>query len=44
MGQMSREVKMVNKGSTEIVTLNKVAGTIITPEEILKRLLEVAHA
>ncbi len=42
MGQISREVKRVNQGYTRVVTLNKVDGTIITPEEILDRIMEVA--
>lgn len=41
MGQVSREVKRVNKGSTKVFTINKVDGTIITPEEILLRIKEV---
>ena len=43
MGQISREVKRVNKGSARVVTINKVDGSIITPEEILERIREVAH-
>ncbi|HME42092.1 MAG TPA: 2-oxoacid:acceptor oxidoreductase subunit alpha [Syntrophorhabdales bacterium] len=42
MGQISREVKRVNQGYTRVMTLNKVDGTIITPEEILGRMMEVA--
>lgn len=41
MGQISREVKRVNKSQTKIFTLNKVDGTIITPQEILARIKEV---
>jgi 2-oxoglutarate/2-oxoacid ferredoxin oxidoreductase subunit alpha len=41
MGQISREVKRVNKGSARVLTINKVDGTIITPEEILDRIKEV---
>ena len=40
MGQISREVKRVNRGIAKLVTHNKVDGTIITPEEILARILE----
>jgi len=40
MGQISREVKRVNRGVARVLTLNKVDGTIITPEEILARILE----
>jgi 2-oxoglutarate/2-oxoacid ferredoxin oxidoreductase subunit alpha len=35
-GQISREVKRVNKGRSRVVTLNKFDGTLITPREILK--------
>ncbi|OGP70434.1 MAG: 2-oxoglutarate synthase subunit alpha [Deltaproteobacteria bacterium RBG_16_50_11] len=41
MGQISREVKRVNPGAAKIFTLNKVDGTIITPDEILNRIQEV---
>ncbi|MGO8990277.1 MAG: 2-oxoacid:acceptor oxidoreductase subunit alpha [bacterium] len=41
MGQISREVKRVNPGVAKVFTLNKVDGTIITPEEILNRILAV---
>ena len=42
MGQISREVKRVDRGAVKVFTLNKVDGTIITPEEILNRITEVA--
>jgi 2-oxoglutarate/2-oxoacid ferredoxin oxidoreductase subunit alpha len=41
MGQISREVKRVNKGNTKVFTVNKVDGTIITPQEIMDRIEEV---
>jgi len=41
MGQISREVKRVNQGKARVVTLNKMDGTIITPQEILARIMEV---
>lgn len=41
MGQISREVKRVNPGVAKVFTINKVDGTIITPEEILNRISEV---
>jgi 2-oxoglutarate ferredoxin oxidoreductase subunit alpha len=41
MGQISREVKRVNQGLSRVATVNKVDGTIITPEEILDRIKEV---
>jgi 2-oxoglutarate ferredoxin oxidoreductase subunit alpha len=40
MGQISREVKRVNRGVARVLAHNKVDGTIITPEEILARILE----
>lgn len=42
MGQISREVKRVNKGVAKVFTINKVDGTIITPPEILSRIMEVS--
>ncbi|OPY81363.1 MAG: 2-oxoglutarate oxidoreductase subunit KorA [Syntrophorhabdus sp. PtaU1.Bin058] len=42
MGQVSREVKRVNKGDAKVFTINKVDGTIITPQEILGRIKEVS--
>ncbi|MBA7660947.1 2-oxoglutarate oxidoreductase subunit KorA [subsurface metagenome] len=41
VGQISREVKRVSQGRCEVVTLNKVDGTLITPPEILEKLEEV---
>lgn len=41
MGQISREVKRVNKGSAKVFTINRVDGTIITPQEIMGRIKEV---
>ncbi|MBE0430211.1 MAG: 2-oxoacid:acceptor oxidoreductase subunit alpha [Dehalococcoidia bacterium] len=40
-GQISREVERVNQGRCEIVTLNKVDGTAITPPEIVQKLEEM---
>jgi 2-oxoglutarate ferredoxin oxidoreductase subunit alpha len=42
MGQISREVKRVNPGIAKVFTLNKVDGTIITPQEILDRMMEIS--
>jgi len=42
MGQISREVKRVNRGVARVIALNKVDGTIITPMEILNRIQEVS--
>lgn len=41
MGQISREVKRVNQGKCDIVTLNKVSYEPITPEEILGKIKEI---
>ena len=41
MGQISREVKRVNKGGAKVFSINKVDSTIITPMEILNRIREV---
>ena len=40
MGQISREVKRVNQGMTEVITVNKIDGTMITPQEILDKIEE----
>jgi 2-oxoglutarate ferredoxin oxidoreductase subunit alpha len=40
MGQVSREVKRVNQGSTQILSLNKIDGSLISPQEILERILK----
>ncbi len=40
MGQVSREVKRVNEGMTQVLTLNKIDGTIISPQEILAKMKE----
>jgi 2-oxoglutarate ferredoxin oxidoreductase subunit alpha len=41
MGQISREVKRVNKGNAKVFSINKVDSTIITPQEIFNRIREV---
>ncbi|MBM4274716.1 MAG: 2-oxoacid:acceptor oxidoreductase subunit alpha [Deltaproteobacteria bacterium] len=41
MGQMSREVKRVNQGMTRIETLNRIDGNLITPGEILEKLVKL---
>jgi 2-oxoglutarate ferredoxin oxidoreductase subunit alpha len=41
MGQISREVKRVNKVGAKVFTINKVDSTIITPTEIFNRIREV---
>lgn len=41
MGQVSREVKRINQGTTRVETLNRIDGNLITPTEILVRLLKL---
>lgn len=40
MGQISREVKRVNNGASQVLKLNRVDGQIITPQEIHKAILK----
>lgn len=40
MGQLSREVKRLAQAKCEVITLNKVDGTLITPLEILEKIEE----
>jgi 2-oxoglutarate ferredoxin oxidoreductase subunit alpha len=42
MGQVSREVKRVNKGDAKVFTINRVDGKIITPQDIQARIKEVS--
>jgi 2-oxoglutarate ferredoxin oxidoreductase subunit alpha len=41
MGQMSREVKRVNQGMTRVETLNRIDGNLMTPGEIVERLVKM---
>jgi 2-oxoglutarate ferredoxin oxidoreductase subunit alpha len=41
MGQVSREVKRINQGVTRVETLNRIDGGLITPGEILARLVRM---
>ncbi|SHE55454.1 2-oxoglutarate ferredoxin oxidoreductase, alpha subunit [Desulfacinum infernum DSM 9756] len=41
MGQVSREVKRINQGVTRVETINRIDGNLITPEEILVRLIKM---
>jgi 2-oxoglutarate/2-oxoacid ferredoxin oxidoreductase subunit alpha len=41
MGQMSREVKRVNPGKTEVVKYNRIDGKLITPREILEEIQKI---
>jgi 2-oxoglutarate ferredoxin oxidoreductase subunit alpha len=43
IGQIAGEVRRVNQSRCEVVTLNKVDGTLITPLEILKKLEEISR-
>ncbi len=40
-GQISREVKRINQGQTRVEKLNRLDGNLITPEEILERLVKL---
>ncbi len=42
IGQISREVKRVNEGRATVVGVNKMDGTMITPGEILKAVMEAS--
>ena len=41
MGQISREVKRVNPGSTEVFKYNRIDGQLICPDEILDELMKM---
>jgi 2-oxoglutarate ferredoxin oxidoreductase subunit alpha len=41
MGQVSREVKRINQGMTRVETLNRIDGGLVTPTEILNRVLKL---
>ncbi len=43
LGQISREVKRVNEGKASVVTLNRVDGDLITPDEILEKIMEASR-
>ncbi|MDI6854870.1 MAG: 2-oxoacid:acceptor oxidoreductase subunit alpha [Deltaproteobacteria bacterium] len=40
-GQIAREVKRINQGATRVETLSRIDGRLITPDEILARLLKL---
>ena len=40
MGQISREVKRVNEGACRVATLNRIDGSMITPQQIYERLIK----
>jgi 2-oxoglutarate ferredoxin oxidoreductase subunit alpha len=41
LGQVSREVKRINQGATRVETLNRIDGRLITPDEIMGRLVKL---
>ncbi len=41
MGQMSREVKRINQGLTRVEALNRIDGNLMTPGEIMERLVKM---
>ncbi|MCE5336220.1 MAG: 2-oxoacid:acceptor oxidoreductase subunit alpha [Desulfobacteraceae bacterium] len=41
MGQISREIKRINQGVARIETISRIDGHLITPNEILTRLLRI---
>jgi 2-oxoglutarate ferredoxin oxidoreductase subunit alpha len=41
MGQISREVKRINPGSTEVLKYNRIDGQLITPIEIFKEIEKI---
>jgi 2-oxoglutarate ferredoxin oxidoreductase subunit alpha len=41
LGQMSREVKRINQGRTRVETLNRIDGGLITPGEIVEKLVKM---
>ena len=41
VGQISREMKRINQGLTRIEKLNRIDGGLITPEEIVERLVKM---
>ena len=41
IGQISREVKRVNPGLTEVIKYNRIDGQLITPVEILEEILKI---
>jgi 2-oxoglutarate ferredoxin oxidoreductase subunit alpha len=41
LGQISREVKRVNQGMARVETLNRIDGNLITPDEIVERLVKM---
>ncbi len=41
MGQISREVKRINRGLARVETLNRIDGRLITPEEIVVKLVKM---
>jgi 2-oxoglutarate ferredoxin oxidoreductase subunit alpha len=40
-GQIAREVKRLAKGFTRVETLNRIDGKLITPDEIVEKLVKL---
>lgn len=40
-GQVSREIKRINQGMTRVEKLNRIDGELITPQEILTRIMKL---
>lgn len=40
LGQVSREIKRINQGVTRVETLQRIDGNLITPEQILTRIMK----
>jgi len=40
-GQIAREVKRIGKGLTRVETLNRIDGKLITPEEIVEKMVKM---
>jgi 2-oxoglutarate ferredoxin oxidoreductase subunit alpha len=40
LGQIFHEVERIAKNSVELAPVNKIGGEIITPEEILEKIVE----
>ena len=41
LGQIYREVLRVNQGETKVMPLHRIDGNLITPEEIVQRLVKL---
>ena len=41
MGQISREVKRVNQGTSRVEKYNRIDGQLITPDEIFRQIMKI---